>query len=186
MPKPVRSVALIIGTLVLGGCSLLSLTPQPGDPLVPRPIVVATPTPAGARLHVSRAYTQPSVALPTASTPLSSPLALKLDVRPAGVFILVLTEVHNSAPTALPLAQLDLTLQDGAGQTYLRADEGELILALLDTPLLSDRPLPSGARAVGLLVFDAPARYANPLRLVARLPGEPPLASAPFIPGEAP
>lgn len=186
MPKLARTITLVIGSLVLWGCSLLSLTPQPGDPLVPRAIVVATPTPAAAQLHVSGAYTQPSVALPTASTSLSSPLALQLDVRPAGVFILVLTEVHNTGPTALPLAQLDLTLQDSAGQTYLRADEGELVLTLLDTPLLSDRPLPPGTRAVGLLVFDAPTGYADPLRLMARLPGEPPLASAPFTPGETP
>ncbi len=47
-----------------------------------------------------------------------------------------------------------------------------MALTLLDTPPLATRPLPPGAQATGLLVFDAAPDYAEPLHLRARIPGD--------------
>jgi len=179
MRTTVKIAVSILGLalLILAGCA-----PPQGDPLLPRPLVVATPTPGAAQLHVTRAYTQAEGALPTASTALTltSSLPLHLAAQPVGVFVIVVADVHNTSSAPLDLTAAAFTLEDHAGQVYPRASSAELALTLLDTPPLSPRPLPPGGQATGLLVFDATPDLAEPLRLSARLPGSPALRSAPF------
>ena len=172
----------VLALLTLAGYTALNAPPPRRDPLLPRPIVVATPAPDAAQIHVTRAYTQADSALPTASAALTltAPLPLHLAAQPVGVFIVVIADVHNTGSAPLDLAAAAFTLEDQAGQSYLRAQSAELALTLLDTPPLATRPLPPGGQATGLLVFDAAPAYAEPLHLAARLPGCPALRSAPF------
>ena len=177
MRNTVTRLILGLALLTLAGCA-----PPQGDPLLPHPLVVATPTPSTAQLHVTRAYTQAESALPTANTALTltAPLTLHLAAQPVGAFVIIAADVHNTGSAPLDLAAAAFTLEDQAGQVYLRAPSAELALTLLDTPPLATRPLPPGAQATGLLVFDAAPDYAEPLHLRARIPGNPALRSAPF------
>lgn len=177
MPKVIALLMLTALALLWPGCTP---TPPPGDALPPRPIVVATPTPGAAQLRVTRAITQSTIPLPTASTALTltAPLPLHLAAPPSGIRVIVTAEVENTGTASLALPRAGFTLHDSAGQVYARDRAAEL--ALLDTPLLADQAVPPGAQATGALAFTVSPEYAPPLRLVARIPGSPPLTSAPF------
>ena len=172
----------VLALLSLAGYTALNAPPPRRDSLLPRPLAVATPTPDAAQLRVTRAYTQADSALPTASAALTltAPLPLHLAAQPVGVFIVVIADVRNTGSASLDLAAAAFTLEDQAGQVYLRAQSAELALILLDTPPLTTRPLPPGGQATGLLVFDAAPAYVEPLHLIAHIPGCPALRTAPF------
>jgi hypothetical protein len=165
------------------GCSLPSLV-TPVTSLRERPVVVATATPSAGKVVVASAHEQHEIAFvfTTGNDPADPSLDLDLAVRPVGVFIVVAAEIHNTDSAPLDLAATDLILADADGGRYTRVPAAELVLALLDTPSLSSRPLPPGSRAAGLVVFDVTPAYVPPLRLLAQVPGSETLSSAPFTP----
>ena len=170
-----------IGLSLLAGCSLPSLV-TPVTPLRERPVVVATATPSAGQVVVTDAYEQHEVAFASATAGDSTARSLDLDlaVRPLGVFIVVVAEIHNTGSASLDLAATDLILTDADGGRYTRVPAAELVLALIDTPSLPSRPVPPGSRAAGLVVFDVTPAYVPPLRLLAQVPGSDTLSSAPF------
>ena len=175
------STALITG--LLRGCSLAMFAPSV-TAWHERPVVIATPTPAGAKLSVTQAYEQEQIGFSTTTGALGPDhtLGLDLSARPLGVFIVVAAEIHNTGNVPLHIGSTDLSLEDVAGLRYPRVAAAELVLALLDTPTLSNQSVPPGGRAAGLAVFDASPTYAAPLHLVAYVPGQVTLRSAPFSP----
>jgi len=189
MHKVIKLLGISAGLWLLLGCTLSSILPPPVSPVQPRPLVVATPTPGTAHLHVAHAYTQPALALPSATHALTLTSSLGLDFStPSGDgCIIVIAEISNTGHTPLDLTQVTFTLEDHAGQVYARDPEAELALsvtresalALPDTPL-TEQTIAPDARATGFLAFAANLGYATPLHLVARIPSSPALQSNSF------
>jgi len=182
----ITGISVELGVLL--GRTIFSILPLPIEPLPVRPVVVATATPTAGQLRVTEAYTATHLASPTASSAvtLTQPLDLTLSAQPAGVFIVVVVEVHNTGTVRLDLAQAEFTLTDNAGYSYSRAQAAELALSVAEgltltaTAPLSDQTLPPNAQATGYLVFDVSPTYAAPLRLTARIPGSQSITSNAF------
>jgi len=185
MHKVIKLLGISAGLWLLLDCTLSSILPPPVSPVQPRPLVVAAPTPGTAHLHVTQVYTQPNLALPSASHALTLTPSLGLDFSTLSGdgCIIVIAEVSNTGHTPLDLAQATFTLEDHAGQVYARTPKAELALsvtgglalALPGTPPLAEQTIAPNARATGFLAFTASPGYTTPLRLVARIPGCPAL-----------
>lgn len=155
------------------------------SPLPVRTLQVATPTPYVGRVRVLSAHEQDLLDV----TPVTEGLApardlgLDLAVKPAGVFLVVTADLHNTDRAPLDLADVTFALEDGEGWFYTAAPAADLALSAGDTPPFTRDPLPAGARCTGTAAFDVRRDYTAPLRLLVIVPGRSvPLTSAPFTP----
>jgi hypothetical protein len=169
--------------LLLTGCGGAVLPTV--SPLPMRTLQVATPTPYVGRVQVISAHERDLLDVPAVTGGLAPgrDLGLDLVVKPAGVFLVVTADLHNTDRAPLDLADVTFALEDGEGWFYTAAPATDLALSAGGTLPFTRDSLPAGARRTGTVAFDVRRDYTAPLRFLVIVPGRSvPLTSAPFTP----